>query len=341
MTKRQDTRPSRISTEVDFAAKGVQHGHLTIPHSRNASAWGSILSPVSVFKGGEGPTVLFTGASHGDEYEGPIALMHLMRTLDPAALNGRVIVIPALNYPALKAGTRLSPVDGKNMNRAFPGDPDGTVTEMIADYVQRFILPLCDCVVDIHAGGRMMRFLPACVIHRLADRQMMARTAAAARAFGAPNCLVLEELDAHGMLDTAVEAMGTMFISTELGGGGTTTPETLEIARNGVHNILVHFGLLDAPLKGPGKTRFLETPEGAFIIAREGGILEMTVEPGHEVAAGDVIARIHDIDAPAAAPARYTAPSHGLIAHRHDAGQIARGDCLCVIATETDEFDDG
>ncbi len=323
---------SKISTKLDFGAEGAQHGHLTIPHSRNESAWGSILMPVSVFKRGEGPTVLLTGGSHGDEYEGPIALMNLIRSLDIEKISGRIIVIPALNYPAVKAGTRLSPIDGRNMNRAFPGNRDGTITEMIADFVQRFILPLCDAAIDIHAGGRAMSFLPCSVIHRLPDEERMARTVAAARAFGSPYCLVLEELDAAGMLDTAIEDMGRIFISTELGGGGAATVDTVRIAQNGVHDVLVHLGVLDAQPRGTGETRFLETPEGSFVIADRSGIFEAAVEPGQAVAAGDPIAYVHDIDAPQQPPAIYRAPMGGIVVHRHIAGHIARGDCLSVIA---------
>ncbi|MGF1620760.1 MAG: N(2)-acetyl-L-2,4-diaminobutanoate deacetylase DoeB [Rhodomicrobiaceae bacterium] len=323
---------SRISTGIDFNAEGVQHGNLTIPWSRNDSAWGSVLMPISVFKRGDGPTVLLTGGSHGDEYEGPIALMNLIRSLDIAAISGRVIIIPALNYPAVKAGTRLSPIDGRNMNRTFPGNGSGTVTEMIADFVQRFILPLCDAVVDIHAGGKMMSFLPCSVIHALPDEAQMARTVAAAKAFGAPHCLVLQELDAAGMLDTAVEETGKIFVSTELGGGGTATVETVRIAYNGVHDVLAHLGALDAAPRGNGETQFLETPDGAFIIADRGGLFEAAVEPGDAIEAGDILAYIHDIDNPTAAPAVYRAKLGGIVMHRHVAGQIARGDCLAVIA---------
>ncbi len=327
---------SKISSTIDFNAEGAQHSHLTIPHSRNDSAWGSILMPISVFKRGEGPTVLLTGGSHGDEYEGPIALMNLIRSLDLARLSGRVIVIPALNYPAVKAGTRLSPIDSRNMNRTFPGNQNGTVTEMIADFVQRFILPLCDVVVDIHAGGKMMSFLPTSVVHKLADQELMARTIAAAKAFGAPNCLVLNELDAVGMLDTAVEEMGKVFVSTELGGGGTTTVETVRIATDGVHDVLVHVGALAEAARGTGETRFLETPEGSFVIADRSGIMEVAVEPGQTIRAGDPIAYIHDIDAPTAPPCIYRAPLAGIVVHRHVAGLIGRGDCLSVIAQDAD-----
>jgi N-alpha-acetyl-L-2,4-diaminobutyrate deacetylase len=327
---------SKISTTVDFDADGVQHGNLLIPNSRNDSPWGSLLMPLSVFKNGKGPTVLFTGGNHGDEYEGPIALMKLAQTLDINKISGRVIVIPALNYPAVKAGARLSPLDGKNMNRSFPGDRDGTITDMIADFVQRFILPIADVVIDIHAGGKMMRFLPTTVIHKLPDKNHMDRTIAAAKAFGAPNCLVLEELDAAGMLDTAVEQLGKVFVSTELGGGGTTTVETMKIATDGVNDILIHYGILAGDPKGSGETRFLETPDDAFVIASAPGVIEFITEPGHIVRKGDVIANIHDIDMPSASPTVYCAAIDGIIVHRHDAGLIGRGDCLSVIAVDVD-----
>ncbi len=86
-------------------------------------------------KNGRGPTVTFTGGSHGDEYEGPIALLKLARGLRAADVAGRVVIVPALNLPAVRSATRRSPVDGRNMNLVFPGNRDGTVTEVIADFV--------------------------------------------------------------------------------------------------------------------------------------------------------------------------------------------------------------
>ena len=74
-------RPSPIVPTVDFDARGVQHGHLRLPYSRDDSAWGSVMIPICVIANGEGPTALMTGANHGDEYEGPAALFELARTL--------------------------------------------------------------------------------------------------------------------------------------------------------------------------------------------------------------------------------------------------------------------
>ena len=102
---------------------GLQTGTLRIPHSHNRSAYGYIPIPIMVAKRGDGPTVLFSGANHGDEYEGPLALMALARSLPLDSLNGRIIIVPALNMPAYRAGTRVSPIDQVNLNRAFPRRP--------------------------------------------------------------------------------------------------------------------------------------------------------------------------------------------------------------------------
>src|SRR3954449_12768802 len=101
-----DLRPSPIAPTVDFDKDGAQHGFLRLPYSRDDSAWGSVMIPISVIKNGKGPTALLTGANHGDEYEGPIALFDLARMLRPEDTSGRVIIVPAMNAPAFAAGTR-------------------------------------------------------------------------------------------------------------------------------------------------------------------------------------------------------------------------------------------
>ena len=98
---------SKISANVDYGAQGKQVGWLTIPHSRDESGWGAMHMPITVVANGAGPTVLLTGGNHGDEYEGQIALMKLVRALDPGAVQGRVVIIPHLNYPAMRVNARL------------------------------------------------------------------------------------------------------------------------------------------------------------------------------------------------------------------------------------------
>lgn len=331
---------SRVSASVDFEKPGKQFGFLSVPHSRDDSAWGSLRMPVVVIKNGTGPTILFTGGNHGDEYEGPIAFMKLARELDPGSIQGRVILIPALNYPAVCAGKRTSPIDGGNMNRSFPGSSQGNITNMIAHYVHSRILPICDVVADFHSGGKTLNFVPSAIMHQLDDAERMQATLDALLAFGAPVGLILKELDAEGMLDTAAEEMGKIFVSTELGGGGSVSVETLRVADAGARNLLRHFRVLDEPITrredcGMEPTRLMHTPDGdCFVIAEDDGIYEVTADLGAEVEAGTVIGRIHNYHDPSCEPVVHTAHRSGLLLCRHFPGLIKRGDCAAVIAED-------
>ncbi len=240
----KELRENPIAASVDFQRDGVQHGHLKLPYSRDDSAWGAVMIPVCVVKNGDGPTALLTGGNHGDEYEGPVALSRLAQELRAEDVRGRVIIVPFMNTPAFHAGKRTSPIDAGNLNRSFPGRPDGTVTQKIADYFQRTLLPLADVVLDIHSGGRTLDFLPFAACHVLPDKAQQEASEALMHAFAAPYAMRMLELDAVGMYDSAAEEQGKLFVTTELGGGGTSSARTVAIARRGVRNLLVEAGIL-------------------------------------------------------------------------------------------------
>lgn len=327
-----EKRANPISATVDFERDGVQHGFLRLPYSRDDSAWGAIMIPVTVAKNGKGPTVLLTGANHGDEYEGPVALMNLASSIDASRLSGRVIIVPAMNYPAFRAATRTSPIDKGNLNRLFPGKPDGTVTEKIADYFQRTLLPLADIVLDIHSGGKTLEFVPFCCAHRLPDSRHAAQCVAAMRAFNAPYSMMLLEIDNVGMYDTAAEEMGKVFISTELGGGGTTSAETIAIAKRGVRNLLIHAGILGGKAETAPST-MLDMPSGdCFTFSDQDGLIEPCVDLGQPVRKGDVIAQVWPADRTGVPPVQYRAVMDGILAGRHFPGLVKSGDCIAVMA---------
>ncbi|MFI4986860.1 MAG: succinylglutamate desuccinylase/aspartoacylase family protein, partial [Alphaproteobacteria bacterium] len=149
---------TRIVSEIDFDKDGKQHGFLRLPFSTHASAYGWIAIPISCVKRGEGPTVLLVAGNHGDEYEGQVALMKLTRRLEPADVSGRIIILSAANFPAALAGRRVSPIDDGNLNRSFPGNPDGSVTQMIAHYLEAVLLPKAQLIVDLHSGGSSLMY---------------------------------------------------------------------------------------------------------------------------------------------------------------------------------------
>ena len=323
---------SPVEATVDFEKDGVQHGFLKLPHSHDTSGWGSLLIPITVAKNGDGPTALFTGANHGDEYEGPVALWDLTHTIKAEELNGRVIIVPGMNYPAFRAQKRTSPIDSGNMNRVFPGNPAGTITEKIADYFQRYLLPLADYVIDFHSGGKTMEFFPFCCAHVLDDKDQQARCVAAMQAFNAPNSMMLLEIEADQMYDTAAERMGKVFISTELGGGGTTTAYTVAVAKKGIRNILRHAGITKGDLE-VSDTLNLDMPDGnCYVFSESSGLLEPCIDLGAEVRKGDMIGRVHNIERTGLAPTEYFAKIDGVLAGRHFPGHIAMGDFLAVVA---------
>ena len=329
-------RENPISASVDFQRDGVQHGHLKLPYSRDDSAWGAVMIPVCVVKNGNGPTALLTGGNHGDEYEGPVALSRLAQELRAEEVRGRVIIVPFMNTPAFLAGKRTSPIDSGNLNRSFPGRPDGTVTQKIADYFQRTLLPLADVVLDIHSGGRTLDFLPFAACHVLPDKAQQEASEALMRAFAAPYSMRMLELDAVGMYDTAAEEQGKLFVTTELGGGGSSSARSVAIARRGVRNVLVQAGILHGKVE-PAESVMLDMPDGdCFVASQHGGLLEMCRDLGDKVERGDVLARVHDVLRTGAAPVEYRARRSGILAARHFPGLVQSGDTLAVVAEVLD-----
>lgn len=329
-------RPSPIYATVDLNKKGIQHGHLRLPYSRDDSAWGSVMIPICVIAHGEGPTALLTGGNHGDEYEGPIALFELAHTLDLTEVSGRVIIIPALNYPAFCAGTRTSPIDRGNLNRSFPGRSDGTVTEKIADYITRYLIPLADIVLDFHSGGKTLDFLPYAAAHELSNKDQEASCFAAVEAFSAPYSMKMREIDTVGMLDTTVEDMGKVFVTTELGGAGTATATSIHIALNGACNILRYVGILKGNIN-IRPSRWLDMPsDDCFTFAQNDGLIAFNFNLGDVIKKGAPIARVYPLGKTGITPIEYYAALDGILAARHVPGLIKAGDCLSVIATITE-----
>ena len=187
-------------------------------------------------------------------------------------------------------------------------------------------------MLDIHSGGKTLEFVPFCCAHRLPDPRHEAACVAAMRAFSAPYSMMLLEIDNVGMYDTAAEEMGKVFISTELGGGGTTRASTVAVARRGVRNLLIHAGILKGEAE-QSPSRMLDMPGGeCFSFSEQEGLIEPCVDLGQPVRKGDVIAKVWPADRTGVQPAQYRAALDGVLAGRHFPGLVKTGDCLAVVA---------
>ena len=184
---------SPIAAEIDYEADGKQSGYLRLPHSVHRSAYGWIPIPIVQIKNGDGPTLLLMAGNHGDEYEGQVAVTRLAKDLQPEMLQGQVILLPMANFPAAKAGYRTSPIDDGNLNRSFPGDPTGTVTQVIAHYIESVLMRMADYAIDLHSGGSSLHYVPTVLYGDREDPQEMAEVLRLTKPLPLPSRCIIDD----------------------------------------------------------------------------------------------------------------------------------------------------
>src|SRR6516225_9765049 len=238
-------------SKIDFEKPGKHHYHVAFHHD---SSWGYTLVPLTVINGlkkskAQTQGVAVFGGTHGNEWEGQVSVKRLCPDLDPAEITGRVILVPQLSESACNANTRISPLDGVNMNRAFPGNPRGTISYRISNFVKKRIFPLGRIVIDIHSGGREGAF-PICTsFHPIPDAAQQAETAHASRLFDTPFVFIYASTMASGLLTDEAEAEGKVTLGGEFGGGESTGRLGVRHAYEGTLNVLRHYGLIEGKIR--------------------------------------------------------------------------------------------
>jgi predicted deacylase len=328
--------------EIDFDLAGKHHYHVAFHLD---GTWGYSLLPLTVVNGRRGlnrTNLIVFGGTHGNEYEGQIAVKRLCADLDAEAMTGRVLLIPQLSESACNANTRVSPLDGVNMNRAFPGNPRGTVSSRIAHFVKTRIFPLGRVVLDIHSGGKEGAF-PICTsFHPIPDPVQRAEIARVARLFDTPFVLIYASTMASGLLTDEAEAEGKVTIGGEFGGGETTSHQGVRHAYEGTLNVLRHYDLLE------GEVRRIR-PEGAsapvlvkadqlhyYVPCPRDGVWEPVVDPGDPIHRGDLVGRLHDFSDHGAPALEIRSSRDGYIAMMHLSARPAKGQTLYVAADAVD-----
>ncbi|MER9300663.1 succinylglutamate desuccinylase/aspartoacylase family protein [Mesorhizobium sp. M0621] len=312
---------------------GVSTGHLVVPKGVDCEA----LS-LSVFScnRGEGPGLLITGGNHGNELQGPILARRLVQWLPEAQGCGRIIIVPEINPLAVQAWTRNTPIDGKNLNRVFPGRSDGSVSERIADAISRRLLPMVDYVLDVHSFGPTWDCAPSIITHPIADVDQMAKTVRISEAFKLPVTLLWEHNDTVGMFDTTVHSQGKTFICTEFGGGAVGA-EALTLYEAGLRNGLIALGLVGGEAEYPtfrqqkfGQT--LETTSSDQLKSPSPGIFEPRCSVMDEVKEGDVIGVLHPMDSLSTDSTDIRAQSKSIVFAIRSAMYVQGNDEVAILA---------
>ena len=329
---------SMLWTRVDYEKDGKQNDWLQLPHSVTRSAYGNISIPLTVIKNGKGPTAFLMAGNHGDEYEGQVALCKLIQGLEVQDIQGRVIVIPAMNLPAAMAGVRVSPIDQGNLNRAFPGDPNGSATFAIAHYIDTVLYPMADIHHDLHSGGSSLQYLPFASMRQSQDASLNARALSALRAFGAPIGLIWAYSPDSRLSSVAAVNRDLVALGGEFGGGGSVTTSGVRIVEQGLKNLLAHAGIIEAsravgPFSGPSRLMEIKSRD-YYVYAPEAGLFEPAVELGDSVRQGQLCGKVYFVDNPGRAPEACYFDGDGMVICKRHFGRVERGDCVVHLATD-------
>jgi predicted deacylase len=334
------TRVVYDPSQIDFDAPGKHHYQVAFHLD---STWGYSLVPLTVINGLRGSSstsVVAFGGTHGNEYEGQVAVKRLCEDLDPVEMRGRVILIPQLSETACVANLRVSPQDRVNMNRAFPGNPRGTISYRISNFVKTRILPQVQVVLDIHSGGNEAIFPICASFHPIPDTAQRAEIAKVAQLFDTPFIFLYSSQMASGLLTDEAEAMGKITIGGEFGYAESTNRKGTLHAYEGIKNVLKHYGVLEGAIikVDPGRPtppRFVQAVNlEDYIPCPRSGVWEPTIDIGVDVKEGDLLGRLHDFSDHASPAVEIHAHRSGALVMLYFGAVCKKGSTLYVIGQD-------
>ncbi|HLH34259.1 MAG TPA: succinylglutamate desuccinylase/aspartoacylase family protein [Alloacidobacterium sp.] len=332
--------------QIDFDKPGKHHYQVAFHLD---SGWGYSLVPLTVINGtrpassGENPPGLAAfGGTHGNEWEGQIAIKQLCQELHPDQISGRVILMPQLSQSACAANQRVSPFDGVNMNRAFPGNLRGSLSYRIAHFVKSYVFPRVRVVVDVHAGGREGGFALCTSFHPVPDPAQFAEIGRVAALFDTPFMLVYSSQMASGLLTDEAEAEGKIAIGGEFGFGESVNRRGVLHAVTGIQNVLRHYNMLAGDIvridSGRNHSPLLVDARNLedYTPCPQDGIWEPLVDLGDRVQKYQLIGRVHSFSDHTVAALELRAHRDGIMIMMCGTAQCRQGTTLFVIAAPVD-----
>lgn len=280
---------------VDAEPGTTVSGYLEVPAGIDAATQ----IPVSVIHGARpGPVLALIAGTHGYEYPPITALQRLRESLDPATLSGTVILVHVANPPSFLGRTiYTSPVDGKNLNRVYPGKADGTVSERIAYAITRQVIERADYLVDMHGGDGNEILRPYVYMPVTGDEKLDARVRGMALAFGLDHIVIDRGrlTDPANSLFTDMTGLtrGVPAITTETGQMGSNDDYWVELAENGVLNLLRHLEMLQEKEIINQGVVWLEDYQ--VIRSPATGVFRAAVRDGYLVAEGTLLGELLDL----------------------------------------------
>jgi predicted deacylase len=282
-----------------------------------------------------GPVLALVAGTHGAEYVPIVALQRLRATIDPATLRGTVVMVHVANMPSFLGRTiYYSPIDGQNLNRVFPGRPDGTLSERIADRLTREVIDRATHVVDLHGGDGNESLRPYAYWITTGDAAVAQAGRAMVLAFGLDRIVIDRDRPtdpaASGFLSNTAILRGKPAITTEVGDRARVDEDMVALTLRGVAGLLRHLGMREeGPPPGPEPVWIAR---GEVLRAGVTGIFYPAVAKGDRVQAGAAIGRITDFHGHTLE--EFRAPFAGEVLYVVETPPVSKGEPVGMVASE-------
>ncbi len=324
----QDRATFTVGTAT--AARGQKAvGAIEVPAGVDAA----LSIPVVVVHGAtSGPVLAIVAGLHGTEYASIVAVERLIHLLDPAELSGSVVLVPLVNVPSFEQKVpHVNPVDGKNMNRMFPGRPDGTQTERASYLITQQVVEQCDHLIDLHGGDLDESLRPYTYWTKTGNEPQDSISKAMVLAFGLDTIIISADRPtdpgASRYLENTASTRGKPSFTAEAGHAGTVEPEDVDALVNGSLSVLRYLKML------PGAATPVESPVWierlADVTSEATGIFTPLVKRGAYVQRGMEIGYVTDYVGRRLFDAR--APESGVILYIRAVPSMTRGETIASV----------
>lgn len=296
--------------------------------------------PVTIVHGaGDGPVLALIAGVHGYEYPPITALQALRNEIDPALLQGTIIMVHVANMPSfLGRSIYYSPVDGKNLNRMFPGDANGTLSQRTADLITTGIIDQADYLIDLHAGDGNEALRPYVYMPVTGDAQFDAKIKALALAFGLDHIVIDEgPKTASGpslFTDQTALLRGIPAITAETGQSGSNDTQWVGLAKTGVWNVLRHLNMM--PGKAVPNSGVTWLGDYQVILSPESGIFRAAVRDGYLVTEGALLGVLVDFFGDRVMEIR--APFTGIVNYVISTPPVSEGEPVAMISKIRNDY---
>lgn len=315
---------------IETKAGGSSSGFLEIPAGTDAGTE----IPVSLIHGARpGPVLALIAGTHGYEYPGITALQRIGKSLDPLELAGTVILVHIANPPSFLGRTiYISPVDGKNLNRVYPGKTDGTISERIAFAITKEVIQQADYLVDLHGGDGNEALRPYVYMPVTGNTELDSVSRGMALAFGLDHIVIdeapLAAKENSIYTDQTALSRGIPAITTETGQLGSNDDYWVDLAESGIWNLLRHLGMVEGEVIENNAVVWLSGYE--VIRSPATGIFQSAVRDGYAVAANGLIGVLMDFFGNEIAQIR--APFSGVVNYVLATPPVSLGEPIAMVS---------